>query len=79
MMNMNRTSHFLGICFSSKCKENKQKEKDAQIAFAQAQAQALAALEQSINSADTGDSFSKNILYGGVAIAATILIISIIR
>lgn len=78
-MNVNRSSDFLGICFSKQCKENKQKEKDAQIAFAQAQADALAALGQSINSPDSGADIPQKLLYGSVAIAGIILIVSIIK
>ena len=79
MMNLNRSSDFLGICFSKQCKENKQKEKDAQIAFQQAQADALAALGQSINATDSDTNVPQKLLYGSVAIAGIILIISIMK
>lgn len=78
-MNVNRNSDFLGICFSKQCKENKQKEKDAQIAFQQAQAQALAALGQNINAPDADAGIPQKLLFGSVAIAGIILIVSIIK
>lgn len=78
-MNVNRSSDFLGICFSKQCKENKQKEKDAQIAFQQAQANALAALGQNISASDSDSDIPQKLLFSSVAIAGIILIVSIIK